>query len=243
MSAAASLLGLAADAEYYDALVLNVSASFQAAFWNGSAYPTQCAAGFALSLNITPTPVVAAAQDYILKDVRAQGNVTTSGEIGNRYALLALAAIASDAGNDAIWASLLRTNAPGYGWMLTMGETALAETWFDEPGDSHIHAMYGQIDEWLYRYVAGIQQTQSGWASVLIAPALLPGLSWVNATFDSPHGLIQSAYYRDIHGGTIQCTVAVPPGVTAEIVLPLSRSRVKLIPGVRHVIYDEVTLV
>jgi alpha-L-rhamnosidase len=237
MSAAAKLLGLPSD--IYDALVVNVSTSFQAAFWNGSAYPTQCAAGFALALNITPPNLVAQAQAYLLGDVRGQGNVTTSGEIGNRYALLSLASISGDAGNRAVWASLLRPNAPGYGWMLTSGETALAETWFDSPSDSHIHAMYGHIDEWLYRYVAGIQQQVGsvGWNAVTIAPAFLPELGWMNASFDSPRGLIHVAYSIE-NFTALSMAVEVPPGVLADVILPLSRSRVKLTPGMRSVLYD-----
>jgi len=72
--------------------------------------------------------------------------VTTAGEVGNRYALIALAE--ATGGPEAVWQSLLRTNSPGYGWMLTMGETALAESWTDARGDSHLHAMYGHIDEY-----------------------------------------------------------------------------------------------
>ena len=85
-----------------------------------------------------------------------RGNVTTAGEVGNRYAMLGLAS--AEGGLDALWNSLLRTDAPGYGVMLTLGETALAESWFDDPSDSHIHAMYGHIDEMFYKYYAGIQQ-------------------------------------------------------------------------------------
>jgi hypothetical protein len=47
--------------------------------------------------------------------LRGGGNVTTAGEIGNRYALLALAD--APGGGDAVWASLLRADAPGYGWI------------------------------------------------------------------------------------------------------------------------------
>ena len=102
----------------------------------------------ALVLGITPPGDVAAAQAYLLRDVTARGNVSTSGEIGNRYALMALGGMGAQ-GVAAVWASLLRATAPGYGWMLTMGETALAESWTDAPGDSHIHAMYGHVDEFL----------------------------------------------------------------------------------------------
>ena len=252
MVAAATQLGRPADAAQYAALIPGAAAAFQAAFWNGTAYPTQCAAGFALALNITPPEDVVAAQAYILGDVRAQGNVTTSGEIGNRYALLALAAIPGGGGNEAVWASLLRTDAPGYGWMLTMGETALAENWFDAAGDSHIHAMYGHIDEWLYRFVAGIQALEEGvgaapWTSVRIAPALIPGLDSVEASFDSPRGLISIAYRALARrngslgtgeNSTLILTVEIPPGVNAEVVLPLSGARVRVTAGSRHVLHD-----
>lgn len=139
MAKAASALGRAADAANYTALAGVVAAAFEKAFFNASSaqtYPTQCAAGYALSLGFATAP--AAAQAYIVRDVRTYGggNVTTSGEVGNVYALRALAD--APGGPDAVWASLLRTDAPGYGWMLTMGETALAESWTDAKGDSHV---------------------------------------------------------------------------------------------------------
>jgi alpha-L-rhamnosidase len=239
LSIAADLLGRPNDAARYSALATNVSAAYQTAYWNGSAYPTQCTAGFALALNITPPSAIAAAQAYLLDDVIARGNVTTSGEIGNRYALLALAGVPAGAGNDAIWSSLLRSDAPGYGWMLTMGETALAESWFDAAGDSHIHAMYGHIDEWLYRFAAGIQQDgtaatrSTGWSNVRIAPVLLPGVFWLQASFDSPRGLIFVEVSHDQLSGVVNVMAEVPPGVIAHVVLPRSHRRVELTPGIR----------
>jgi hypothetical protein len=138
MSKAATALGRAADAANYTALAAVAAAAFEAAFYRTGAqtYPTQCAAGYALSLGFATAP--AAAQAFIVHDVQTfgGGNVTTSGEVGNVYALRALAD--APGGPDAIWASLLRTDAPGYGWMLTMGETALAESWTDAKGDSHV---------------------------------------------------------------------------------------------------------
>ena len=138
MSKAAAALGRTADAANYTALAAVAAAAFEEAFFRTGAqtYPTQCAAGYALSLGFATAP--AAAQAFIVHDVQTfgGGNVTTSGEVGNVYALRALAD--APGGPDAIWASLLRTDAPGYGWMLTMGETALAESWTDAKGDSHV---------------------------------------------------------------------------------------------------------
>lgn len=223
LASIAHVLGKDGDAQKYSALAEQFADLYHSSFWSSSnsSYPTQCAAGFALSLNITPPADQPLAYAYLLQDVLSRGNVTTAGEIGNRYALLALANEPSGAGIDAVWSSLLRSTAPGYGWMLSMGETALAESWFDAAEDSHIHAMYGHIDEFLYTHIAGIQQdgiapqcrgggraggreqgtgqalphfAAAGWKCVRIAPRIPRGLEWVNATFDSPRGMIRSSW-------------------------------------------------
>ena len=159
MATLATSLGKPAEASNWTALAEAVGASFEAAFFNGTTYPTQCTAGYGLSLGMSRD--VAAAQRYIVNDVVSRGNVTTSGEVGNPYALRALAD--APGGPEAVWASLLRHDAPGYGWMLTMGETALAESWTDARGDSHIHAMYGEW--WVDHYVAPLTRA----AHILLA--------------------------------------------------------------------------
>lgn len=237
MATMAAALGRPADAANYTALAAEVAAAYSAAF--AGAWPTQAAAGIALTLGM-PLTNASAAAEYIVADIRARGNVTTAGEIGNRYALLALAD--APGGTDAVWASLQRRDAPGYGWMLSRGETALAESWTDSPGDSHIHAMYGHIDEYLYAHVAGIRQAVGSvaWRAVVIAPQLPGSLAWVNATFSSPRGLIHAAAV-DVGGGVVELTVEVPPGVVAEVVLPRSGARVHISAGMRHVLRDSST--
>jgi alpha-L-rhamnosidase len=228
LAAAAAALGRgAAAAANFSALADAAGAAFERAFFNGApgadAYPTQCAAGYALALNTTAD--AAAARAYLLRDVRARGNVTTSGEVGNRYALLALGALGAE-GVAAVWDSLLRADAPGYGWMLTMGETALAESWFDASGMSHLHAMYGHVDEFLFAHVAGLRQAPGsvGWARVCVRPALPRGLDWLDVAFDSPKGLLRVAFNVTAHAHgalTVRLSVTVPTGVRASIQHPL----------------------
>ena len=240
LAAGAAALGRpAAEAANYSALAAEVGAAYEAAFSRAGAYPTQCAAAMALELGVAAD--VPAARAYLLGDMAARGNVSTSGEIGNRYALLA-AAGAGPAGVAAVWASLLRNNSPGYGWMLVMGETALAESWTDAPGDSHIHAMYGHVDEFLYAFVAGIRQAPGGtaWARLALAPALLRGLDWVDASFDSPRGLVRVAYNATPRAGglvDVELRATVPPGVTADVTHPLSGSVTRVVGG-EHVLRE-----
>lgn len=134
LAAAAEALAIPADAAHFQTLAAEVATAYEAAYNSDGTYPTQCAAAMALAINITRPADVDAARAYLLGDVAARGNVSTSGEIGNRYALLALAE-AGPQGIAAVWASLLRDTSPGYGWMLVQGETALAESWTDAPGD------------------------------------------------------------------------------------------------------------
>ena len=120
MARAATALGRPSEAANYSALAATAAAAFEAAFFSSAGaqtYPTQCAAGYALSLGFASDQ--AKARAWLVGDVVGRGNVTTSGEVGNVYALRALAD--APGGPEAVWASLLRTNAPGYGWMLTMG--------------------------------------------------------------------------------------------------------------------------
>jgi hypothetical protein len=238
LAVGAARLGLApALAARYTALAANVSAAFHAAFWSprAGAYATQCAAGMALVLGIAEAQgCAAAARAALLADVRAQGNVSTSGEIGNRYALLALGAMGAE-GVAAVWDSLQRRSAPGYGWMLTRGETTLSESWTDSPSDSHLHAMYGHVDEFLYTYIAGVRGVggeASGtlWDRVEVAPVLVEGLQWVECSVESPRGLVAVRYER-VAGGGVVVAASVPPGVEGVLVLPVSGRRVVLQGG------------
>jgi len=44
------------------------------------------------------------------------------------------------------------------------------------------------------------------------------GLSWAEAVHDSPFGRLESSWHDD--GEAFRLTVTVPPGTTAEVVLP-----------------------
>ena len=115
----------------------------------------------------------------------------------------------------------------------------MAESWTDNPGDSHIHCMYGHIDEFLYKYVAGIQGVGPHgdmWGSVRVAPQPLPHLHWVNATFESPRGLVASAYHWAASEGpggqrVLDAEVVIPPGVTGVWVSPVTGREQPLVPG------------
>ena len=115
--------------------------------------------------------------------------------------------------------------------------------------DSHNHAMLGHVSEYFFRYIAGIQQGDGGaagadpWSAVHIAPQAIPGLDWVDATFDSPAGLVTSRWQRRAAGSPrdggattyesdgIEVAVGLPPGVAGRLTLPLSGKVLQLEGG------------
>jgi hypothetical protein len=80
--------------------------------------------------------------------------------------------------------------------------------------------MLGHAEEWFFSGLAGIRQDDAGpgFRRVIIRPAVLGGLSWVRAHYDSPQGRILSSWER--RGKRIILQVRVPPNATGRIYVP-----------------------
>jgi hypothetical protein len=80
--------------------------------------------------------------------------------------------------------------------------------------------MFGEINEWFYRSLAGIQgdPTGPGFKKILIKPSVVGDLSAVKASYDSISGKIVSEWTYD--GQTVKLHVTIPPNTTATIYVP-----------------------
>ena len=105
---------------------------------------------------------------------------------------------------------------PGYGFQLRHGATTLTEQWDPRQGSSWNHFMMGQIDEWLFKTLAGIQNQPGthGLRHLLIAPTLVGDLQYVKASTASLYGKIS------VHCTRTRLDVEIPVGSDATIVLP-----------------------
>ena len=93
----------------------------------------------------------------------------------------------------------------------SQGATALTEAWDANPSDSQDHFMLGHITEWFYHDLAGIQYDPAlpGFQHVIIKPALVGGITWVNASYNSVRGPIGSAWTADQQPATFNVTIPV----------------------------------
>ena len=149
----------------------------------------------------------------LVADLRTDG--TTTGEVSFRYLLRALA----DAGRSDLIYETYDTDASGYGLQIKLGKTTLTEAW-NGGTSSQNHFMFGQINEWLFHDLAGIQPDLAGpgFTKITIRPAFVGDLAWVKATYHSPLGPILSHWARDDRGHSLN--ISIPIGSRATVHLP-----------------------
>jgi secreted protein with Ig-like and vWFA domain len=157
----------------------------------------------------------AAVMDAIVQDVSSRG--LTAGDVGYRYLLRALA---DGRRSDVIFNINNQSDRPGYGYQLKMGATSLTEAWNAGRNSSQDHFMLGQIQEWFYHDLAGIQNDpdSAGFKKIVIAPQPVGDVTWVKASYDSIRGKVVSDWKRD--GGKFTLQVTIPANTTATVFIP-----------------------
>jgi hypothetical protein len=225
MAQAAALLGKTNDAENFSALEDKIRRSFNEKFFDAmhKSYATgsQCANAIPLVFGICDESNRAAVLDALVRDVRLHDNANTAGDVGYRYVLRALA----DGGrSDVIFEMNNQTNKPGYGMQLAKGKTSLTEAW--DGGSSQDHFMLGQIQEWFYHDLAGIQSGGNGFKKIIVAPQPVGDVTWVKASYDSVRGKIACDWKRS--GKNFSLKISIPANTSAEVfVLAKSADAVK----------------
>lgn len=199
--------------------------------WSG----TQAAQAFPLFLGIVPAgPTMAAARGALAASVAARDGHLAVGAFGIKWLLMALV----DAGlADTAWAVASAPDYPGFGFMLDKAQnnltnaTSLWESWFASSSEySHNHGMFASVDTYAFQGLAGIQPHPSarGLDRLLLKPApprsAARPLPWVNASLATRRGVVEASWAIDASGG-FAYTVCVPPGIDAEVWLPVSGVR------------------
>lgn len=148
---------------------------------------------------------------------------------GTPYILFAL----SDNGqSDAAFKMLLNTKCPSWLYEVKMGATTIWERWdgLDENGDcpigddgtdtmiSYNHYASGAVGDFLYKRVAGIEETSAGYKKFRIKPMPLGNLTSAFGKTKCPYGEIVSDW--KIENGLFRISVEVPVSTSCELVLP-----------------------
>ncbi len=159
------------------------------------------------------------AEEYLVRSIHENGDFLDTGILGARVIFHVLTAAGE---SDLAWKMITRREFPSYGALIDFGETTIPEV-FDRPGEgnsSHNHHMYCDIKNWFISCVAGLRYNPTGddHRHVLIKPAYINGLSFAEATYNSPAGDIYVRWDRTESG--INLHVCTADGITAEVVMP-----------------------
>ncbi len=239
----AALLGRSAEAQKLETQAEQIRTAFNLKFFNPANHDystgSQTANAVPLVMGLVDETNRASVLDAIVRDVRARGNALTSGDVGYRYLLRALAEhgrrvrlitgfdwlghyvyrVLPEVGRSDVISDMNdQTNKPGYGYQLAKGATSLTEGW--NGSHSQDHFMLGQIIEWFYHDLAGIQNApgSAGFKEIIIRPQPVGDLKWVKASYKSIRGKIVSEWKMDFDRFSL--CVKIPANTTATVYVP-----------------------
>ncbi|WP_330262901.1 family 78 glycoside hydrolase catalytic domain [Streptomyces griseorubiginosus] len=231
----ARVIGRDEEAAAYEELSERIREAWRTEFItpDGSLRPdTQANHVRALAFDLVPKELRARTAERLAELVRDAGTHLGTGFLATPDLLPVLA----DTGHlDVAYELLLQDSAPSWLHMIDRGATTIWESWegvADDgtPRDSLNHYSKGAVVSFLHRYTAGIEPDADfpGYQRFTVAPRPGGGLAWARAEHHCPYGQIESAW--EVDGDRFRLDVTVPPGTTAEVVLP-DGTRRTAIPG------------
>ncbi len=158
---------------------------------------TQTGYVLALHMNLLPEELRAKAAKRLVEKIEANHGLLGTGFLGTPYLLEELT---KSGHSDFAFKLLLNTAYPSWGYLVEHGATTMWERWNgdqmkgDPSMNSYNHYAYGAVDDWVYRYAAGIDTTplDAGFHTVLLHPEFSARLGSVALDYQSAYGPIHS---------------------------------------------------
>ncbi|HLK59432.1 MAG TPA: family 78 glycoside hydrolase catalytic domain [Chthonomonadaceae bacterium] len=164
---------------------------------------------------MVPQPDRKAVLNNLIADIHTKGDHLDTGILGTKYLLPLL----TESGHgDVAYAIANQKTYPSWGWWIAHGATTLWESW-DLDARSNDHYMFGTIDEWFYKYLAGIRPGKDGFKEFTIKPYLLGDLTYARAEVDTVRGEVSSSWKKLPNHG-VDLEVTVPVNCAATLYVP-----------------------
>ncbi len=114
---------------------------------------------------------------------------------------------------------------PSWGYMVRNGATTIWELWNGNTADPSMNSgnhvmLLGDLVLWLYEYLGGIRALEPGYTNIQFKPYPLEGLDYVDCTYQSVSGPVESHWCRE--GNCFEWDIVIPANTTAEVWLPSS---------------------
>ncbi|MBC7188028.1 MAG: family 78 glycoside hydrolase catalytic domain [Calditrichaeota bacterium] len=242
----AEVLGKAEEAAQYNGLAQKVREAFNSEFLEEDQYrakrlspidklPNQTSNVLPLFLDMVPAEKKAAVIEKLVHSIVTEHDShLDTGILGTCYVLDVL----TDNGHAELAYTLASQDSyPSWGYMVREGATTLWERWeklTNRGMNSQNHIMFGSVDAWFYRAIAGIRCAAPGWKKVVVKPHLFSGLSFAAGRVRTVLGTVEVAWERRDQGVTV--SVRIPVGAEAEVHLPLLSQHPSVLEGGKAVL-------
>lgn len=224
----ATMNNMADDAVYYSELASKIKASYNEKFFNPETaqYDNNTVTANILSLQLGLVPQGHEAKVFrnIVEktEVDCKGHVSV-GVLGIQHLMRGL----TQHGNlELAYKIVTNETYPSWGYMINNGATTIWELWNGDTANpamnSRNHVMLlGDLLIWFYEDLAGIKNDPSSVAfkKIWMEPVFPEKLDYVNASYNSPYGKIESSWKRS--GDNLTWHITVPANTTATVKLPL----------------------
>ena len=222
MAEMAAALGRSDEAKAYAQRFETLSAHFREAYGTGPegrvSLDTQTAAILALWAGVLPDESQGATVARLVQKIAANGNRMTTDFLGTRAILPVLSAH----GHHDLAVKLFTSGQfPRLGEEVGQGAINGQNGAHDASLNTFRHSAFGAGMEWAFHDLAGIQNDGPGFRRMHLVPGIPTGeggLRWVKASYDSPHGRVESHWRRQ--GAGYEYRVTVPANTRARVELP-----------------------
>jgi len=226
MAEMAEAIGRTDDAEQYRQLFAKIREAFIKAYVQPDGRikgDTQTCYALALDIDLLPDELKPKAIEYLIADIERRGWKLATGFVGTRHLMLVLSKFGR---SDVAYRLLLQEDYPSWLYMVRMGATTIWERWnsiqpdgtIHEPSmNSFNHYAFGCVGEWMFRYVAGIDELEPGFKRILVRP-IPDGLDFVRASYNSVRGRIAIEWQKK--GDKFHLKVTIPANTTALVYIP-----------------------
>ncbi|OQP59855.1 family 78 glycoside hydrolase catalytic domain [Niastella populi] len=223
----AGLINKPEDAKAFAGLGRNIQEAFNKRFYNKQkkCYDNNTVTANLLPVyfGITPDSAKQVVFDKIAHKIWVEnhGHIST-GVIGTQWLMRCLSDYQLP---DLAYTLISDTTYPSWGYMVKNGATTIWELWNGNTAkpsmNSQNHVMLlGDLLVWMYENAAGIKSDDKAAAfkKIIMQPTPLDGLDFVNASYNSVHGVIKSSWKSSI--GRFTWNVTIPANTTALLYIP-----------------------
>lgn len=161
----------------------------------------------------------------LVKSIEENRMCMDTGFLGTPFLLDALCRIGR---RDLAYTLLWQDKAPSWLSEVDAGATTIWENCFgyDEEGNpgklSFNHYSFGCVDDWMFRYIGGIDTDTAGYSHIIFAPKPDDRLEWAKRSYETPQGRAVCEWRKEktAEGILLNMKVEIPCNTTAVICLP-----------------------